>query len=367
MQEKTLNVSPSDLLKKASELFNLKQFEAAANLCRKATETPHSYTLEETILMSNIFMESGEAQKSIKLLKNILQYNLYNLDILIKTGQAYMKMYQEEEAIHWFEKAHLFDRENKQARTLLQHARTELRRKEKLPAMFLITLPKSASEYIMHAFLNGLRIERRHLSSNIHIPNDLIVMDNLRNAHDINKGQGFLAKEHLTAHPYNVYLLNRTFPRWVVHIREPRQALLSWHHYMIKARKHILPFNVPNHYYNLPFKEQLDWQIENFLPFLTQWIADWIELTDHPNFKYKILLTTFEEFVQNSSKFFHKILNFYKINPAEFTPPAPPQWGVNLYRSGKIDEWKTVFSNEQKQKASQIIPHHLKTRFNWDD
>ena len=53
-------------------------------------------------------------------------------------------------------------------------------------------------------------------------------------------------------------------------------------------------------------------------------------------------------------------------NPAKKLTPKPKK-GELHYRKGQIDEWKTIFTDEQIEKASKMMSKNMKKQFAWPD
>lgn len=178
----------------------------------------------------------------------------------------------------------------------------------------------------------------------------------------------FFNQSHLDPSPRNLVLLKKYLPKFVLHLRDPRQVVISWYHHVEKHQKNHYylwsdDIQPPDEYFTWNDAEKLNWQIENFLPVLVKWIEDWTAVIDSG--KFQILVTTFEEMIEEQSAFMQKILCFfgYEIDKPEFAPFEP---GKLHHRKGRKDEWKEVFSPAQKQRISQLIPPELLARFEWD-
>jgi hypothetical protein len=162
----------------------------------------------------------------------------------------------------------------------------------------------------------------------------------------------------------------------VLHLRDPRQALLSYVHHL-NNNKHS-PFASPDltdmphdlsEYHTFDFNGQLDWAIENVLPPMLVWINDWLDFKQKedasPN-GLKILVTTYDELIQDEMGLYHKIADFYdlSLNDANFKRIAKNE-GVR-FRKGDPNEWKSVFTDAQKNRMAEIVPIDLLQRFHWE-
>jgi len=174
--------------------------------------------------------------------------------------------------------------------------------------------------------------------------------------------------------------LKKNGNKMIVHLRDPRQALVSYVHHLNKNINSArgLSFVLPDlswwdydfsGYCGTDFKTQMDWAIENHLPHIVHWMNDWVAFKDtedkSPN-GVKIMITTYDELVENESQLFQKIADFYGI-PFDMTHFKPVAKNVSVrFRKGERDEWRSVLTEAQKNRMAEIVPVELLRRFNWD-
>lgn len=184
-----------------------------------------------------------------------------------------------------------------------------------------------------------------------------------------------ITQEHLDASKFNTELLKKHTDRIVIHFRDPRSVMISWTHHMndlnnkkqYNLLKYVTP-TPPRGYYLWDFEKQLDWQINNFLPYIVQWMNEWLEFKareEANNSKFKVLITTYEDFLNDELEFYYKILDFYNIPRSDFRFNPPPKNGSTHFRNGTVDEWKSILTMQQLQRIDKIIPDKLLERFNW--
>ena len=128
----------------------------------------------------------------------------------------------------------------------------------------------------------------------------------------------------------------------VIHVRDPRQATLSYIHNLIRNQKEKPILNkmeiLPDEYIKWDFASQVDYQIDHRIPFLISWIEGWLDADEDPDFQTKILFTTFEHFKKDKREFINRILDFYQINRDFYNYElieTTPSKGQHLYRQGK--------------------------------
>jgi len=177
---------------------------------------------------------------------------------------------------------------------------------------------------------------------------------------------------HADAWLGNLASIHRLIDRLVVHVRDPRQAMLSGVHHLNDLRLRRgpnfvakLPFSLPSNYFGLSLPEQIDWMIHNTLSEFVRWIEGWLDAAANPLFRPRVLFTRYEDLHANPEAFFERLLRFYEIAwrvPGFRLPPA--QSGQH-YRNGLTDEWRTVLTPRQQEAASALVSARLRERFDW--
>jgi hypothetical protein len=237
-----------------------------------------------------------------------------------------------------------------------------------LPSIFVNSIPKSGTVFSGLALTRGLGLEPSSFSSG-QFPYHLVDVAALAR---FAKG-GCCAQGHVDASAVNLQSLGAFLTRWVVHIRDPRSVLLSWVHHIsriFEARsngqyEHLLIFPAPpNEYYERPFGERIDWNIDNFLPAVVRWTRDWLAVCDSG--EHNILLTTYSELVLSERAFIDRILAFYGIERSRLSwPEIPRTMSDSHFRTGTEDEWLSVLSQDQLARSTAAIGKDLLERFNW--
>jgi hypothetical protein len=240
------------------------------------------------------------------------------------------------------------------------------RRRKTTPGILLCTLPKSGSTYIHHALTVGLGKEILRCGGGGFFPCQAIPNESLN---ELNRSRSVYLV-HCEASRYNKIELSNRLERMIVHVRDPRQAILSWTHFIAHVVRSVDPvqglhYGLPWNFLTWNFHSQLDWQIDNFLPKFVDWVRQWHETSRNPTFKTRILFTTNELLAQDPKEFFTKILDFYGIDRDLFDEPQPPVSGALHVRSAKPDEWRSVFTQEQLLRATSMLPNELCAFFGW--
>lgn len=234
-----------------------------------------------------------------------------------------------------------------------------------LPPILITTFPKSASESIWNKLAEGLDSAQAHVSIGL-FPDCTIVPSR---AGLLAQG-GLIAKEHLSASRFNLKVLaDHGLDRVIVHHRDPRQATLSWAHFArddINKRllaplwRKIVP---PAQVLSQDLGAQIDWCIENYLPLLIRFLADWRAADADPERPISALFMSFELFRVEPARYFDRVLEFYDVPRERFAADADAE--VVHLRKGEIDEWRGVFTEAQRERAWELIPDAMAEAFGW--
>jgi hypothetical protein len=235
--------------------------------------------------------------------------------------------------------------------------------------LFINTIPKSGSVYIQNAISDGLGIK---LVSGTEIsggafPEQMLIQ---QTGYD-NLGKTSVLQNHVPANKMNLSIMELYYPKFVLHVRDPRQALISWTHFTNKVwndwnfqvYKSTLGLSID--FPNLTIDKQFSIMIDKWYPLLIDWLEGWKEELLTPKYKVQILLTKQEELHKNQTKFFSRILKFHKIPENKFKFPEKPQPGKLHFRKGGTSEWIEVLSNKQKDKLKSLSPKDVFEFYKW--
>ncbi len=235
-----------------------------------------------------------------------------------------------------------------------------------LPPMLITTLPKSASESIWNRLAEGLGLAQSHISMGL-FPDCCILGPR---AGDFAQG-GVISKEHVAASAHNLAMLRQAgIRRVLVHLRDPRQAVVSWAHFVrddVSMRllapiwRRIVP---PAAVLAAGFDAVLDWSVENYLKLQVEWVETWVRAAESGEGP-EILFLDFEGFRRDSEDYLNRVLSFFRIAPEAFDRERGAQAEDVHLRRGEVDEWLSVLSAKQKACALEIMTPDLCQRFGW--
>jgi Sulfotransferase domain len=237
------------------------------------------------------------------------------------------------------------------------------------PPILINTLPKSGSKFILRALQRTLQVD------DIRILYGGLTRAGLSEPNLIRFAAGNrICQEHLPPEQHIVAGLELRAPRMVLHVRDPRAALVSWVHHVntIYRKGHIVAIlqgveqRLPEDYFERAIPDQLAWQVDHFLPTTTRWISGWMDIIDQQSDKLQILLTRYEDLSGDSDALLMRILAFYGIDcPQEWLYRQDPKVGKWNYRAGTKEDWRAAYSPELLARASAMIAPRERERFGW--
>jgi hypothetical protein len=234
-----------------------------------------------------------------------------------------------------------------------------------LPGMIVNTMPKSASESIWNKLAQGLGMAQSHLSIGL-FPECCLIPHRMARVAE----GGIIAKEHIPASAYNLKVLQQHgLTRMIVHLRDPRQAMLSWVHFVRDDvsmrlmgpiwRRTVPPADVVRG----PLEGTIDWCIDNYLPVLVEFIEGWRRVAAHAESPFQVGFLTFEEFRTDPDSYFAKALDCLGAPHAAFAANAEAET-VHL-RKGALDEWREALDKRQREAAWAQLPAEMAADFGW--
>jgi len=225
-------------------------------------------------------------------------------------------------------------------------------------------VPKSASTYCYWTMMEALQLLENSISLG-YFPKDMIVWKRLAMF-----GTGSqIAHHHIDASPVNVWFLKQRAIKTIVHVRDLRQVMVSWTHHLVRSGERHTPFQtiaaVPEEWFDLPFQRQLDWMIDHHLPVFVCWVEEWLKVADRR--EVEVLFTVFEEFLSDRDAFFRRIIRFCGLDESQFKDPKLDRQSRSefQFRTGQAEEWRSVFTADQRRRATELMPCTLMERFGW--
>ncbi len=239
-------------------------------------------------------------------------------------------------------------------------------------------LPKSGSSYMLESLANNIGLQRFRLTNTYYDSektakfrmslffshNHKIDKSHFRAPIVNNKSQGLGVLPIMQIDTFKKY--NN---KLVVHVRDPRQVLISLIHHIDKdiLRSNFLPAEIKPYYKNWSLSEKIDWSIEYLYPSIIAWIDDWVtykalQATDaNP---IDILFTTYEDMLENEELQHRKVAAFYH-SPIKQAYIRPAKNEAVHFRKGDVQEFKTIYNKQQLLKVDTATPLYMYEYFGW--
>lgn len=217
---------------------------------------------------------------------------------------------------------------------------------DKTNSIVICAMPRSGSTYLTKYLERGLGYGYRPP-----VPNGMFPDYSIAEYHTRRLGWGnSVWQVHLDPKEETVDLLTSVVDRMVLHVRDPRQALLSWVHFSDQFK--VLNYNPPDGFYDKPFDYRLEWSIGNHFPALCSWVHGWINASTSRDLT--ILITEYEYLLKNIRGLANRILEFNDVNCAHFVETEISK-RESRFRRGLVSEWRQVFTSTQRQECWSLM------------
>ncbi len=233
------------------------------------------------------------------------------------------------------------------------------------PRIFINTLPKSGSVFISGTIAQSLGVKPSRISLN-YFPFDVIDINML----DQFIEAGGVTQEHLDASPTNIHFLGKFLPKFVLHIRDPRQSMISWAHHVKRYRNEGKTHQLEGAWSVVPPEDMadksvsylLDWYIDNYLTASVTWINGWLEAIGQHQ-ELDILLSKYEDFHQDNQQHIENILKWYGVDMSNVELPQLERNMRFHYRSGSTNEWQQLLDERQIERAGVLLSGTIREHY----
>jgi tetratricopeptide (TPR) repeat protein len=234
------------------------------------------------------------------------------------------------------------------------------------PSILIISLKRSGTVYILRKLAEGCGMPMVRLACGDFFET-ILIEENLR----LFAGQGMVSLEHLVPDPVIFDALARFGVRPIVHLRDPRQSMISWLHYVDREISafggDVFYLDVAPGWADLTVEKKADWCIAHYFPRIIDWVKGWVAAADtKPGLD--ILFTHFEQMKSDEPSFFKTLLGHADHEHESFHDSKMNEDTMRSsanYHLGETDEWRRILNNAQIEKLNQLIPDDLAKRFNW--
>ncbi len=226
-------------------------------------------------------------------------------------------------------------------------------------------LPKSGTEWISHVLRKYMWSENRRVrGGQWGLDEGSLELSVIEH----NLTHGGLCGSHIHPTKQNLDILKYYQPNLLVHVRDPRQTLISAVHFFNNNPKYLhnnlvlQQYGLPAEYLKYELNEQINCLIPTFFRFSLDWIERW-EAIDKQGGISKLLFTRYDEFKDDQNNYFDQIFEFIGLNKRyELVNPISKE---RNFRKGSLDEWKNILNSEhlslieQEAKIKKITSYNL--------
>ncbi len=237
-----------------------------------------------------------------------------------------------------------------------------------LPGVLVITLPKSGTVYTQAKLTRSFGLRPRQVC---HGGFPRAALDPV--ALGVLARGGRLAMSHADARAANIAAIRASTLRPVLHLRDPRPAMLSMLHHIRSYHadpnlRHFLArigVAFPAGFHASPMAMQLDAMIATYLPASVTWIADWLAALDgDPPLAARVLTTRYEALATQEGDYLRGICAHVGLPAAQDFAAVARDGGAH-FRQGDDKEWRRVLTPAQVAAATACLPDTLRQRMGW--
>ncbi len=165
--------------------------------------------------------------------------------------------------------------------------------------------------------------------------------------------------EHCVADNTTVDQLKRVTDRVVVHIRDPRQAVVSMMHHFFDAEEDVDRFGIEAARINPEnWTSTLDYLIDEVFPVLLKYVIDWHKVSKEG--PIDVSFVTYELFLRDPDQYFSNLFAIWESYPSLPVPDINQH-----FRKGESSEWRNILTKSQQERVNRAIPSVLLEEFNW--
>jgi hypothetical protein len=253
-------------------------------------------------------------------------------------------------------------------------ARQAEARQRGVPAVLFNTTPKSGTVFLQQALARVLDapIFRISLSG---FADDRVVPAMARYF----AAGGAVSFNHIPATRENLEALRRSgVCKIVVHVRDPRQCVTSL--FMSQQHswnvEHTVPasglhfgedIRPPDDYHEMSAAERQNCVVRQYAPIYCKWIEGWVAAAGNLD-GVEVEFVTYEDFVNNKPAYYMDIAKFLGLDADAVVPKLlaiEPKRDVMHFRTGRVDEWREVLTEPERELFWSLMKPSLAEKFGW--
>lgn len=238
-----------------------------------------------------------------------------------------------------------------------------------IPPIIISAIPKSGSSLLDQIFAKGLNISSVGITVwSTDSYKNITTYPIKRAIKRFAKG-GVMCRQHFLPTKELLEVLKYyNIKKILIHVREPRQAMISRLFYqeslMLEYHQFLNTRFLPEEYPLLNLEKRVDIFIDTWLRFINYYIESWLQIKENTNF-FDIKFSTFEDMIKDKHGFIEDIMEFFEIPDIKIK--GLNKNAITKKRKGENFEWMTLFTEKQRENASAIISDNVKKYFNYPD
>jgi hypothetical protein len=162
--------------------------------------------------------------------------------------------------------------------------------------------------------------------------------------------------------PRNVDSLAAAGAKVIVHVRDPRQVLMSGIGHSRLYTRELRPSD--RRRFDVGPREQVEAAIDEVFTHAVTWIDGWVKARG----RLDVHFVTFENFVHDRDAYVDRLLALYGGDTRYFNRESAlgQSSSVDFHRrSGEIDEWRRVLDAAQTRRVNARMPEEFWSVFGW--
>lgn len=178
---------------------------------------------------------------------------------------------------------------------------------------------------------------------------------------------------HFPATPSNIEIIEQYFDKIIIHVRDPRQAILSWSNFIQDDFKTTGPYlyPIPDQFSNFSEEDKNQLFYKDHFNQFCEWLEGWKKASTQLG--EKLLLLRYEDFVESPKTYFATLLEFAGIesdleevlNTNQSMRTHARENRSFHFRSGKTDSWKSSINTTSVNLLNQYSTSDLLSYFGW--
>ncbi|XOV79290.1 MAG: sulfotransferase domain-containing protein [Aestuariibacter sp.] len=230
--------------------------------------------------------------------------------------------------------------------------------------IIVCTLPKSGTVWInkcLHEMTRRNVANDRNYLYNAKFTDESFfspdILDSMCRSGGINVG-------HFMCNEYNSTVLEHFLKnglKLVIHLRDPRQALISWLHHLDK-RVHGKPLlmqllGLNESYFSKSFEEKIKHLIDTQFVEMCKWVASWKKFSEKVS-EDCFLMLPHEQLSLDAEEYSSCFAKYLDVPESMLGLAMKPKDGQAHFRKGVTDEWQQVLSLADKDKMEKIMKEY---------